>query len=1020
MAMNDAITNSVWVTSPEYAGWLTKRGFAWRKLWRPRWVALHGAEIVYMEKEPTVFNHGLKMTKVQLTASTKVDTEDLDGNPLGFSLHFNDGKGSPVWYLRASSLREKKDWMTRLSHTMAIIYWLEDFEKVRVLGLGGTGIVYELLHKTNGQRYALKEIEIKNKAQMQVALQEAEMLKEIMENISHPNIMHIEKVFQVGSKFYLVFPLCTGGELYEHVIRRGKFTERDAAKLTRDLMSAIHALHSRDILHLDIKPENILFESLSDDSLIKLTDFGLSKFFGSLEKTETFLPSVAELDDRLKDFSENGVLNTVKLKGTVGYMAPELILTGHTSKATDIFAAGVVLYILLCGHPPFQSKSNRDVLEKTARGTFRLDGNSWRDVSDEAKDLVRLMLTRDPARRITVEDALAHPWLAHVDDEEDIADDKSKDAAAADTAAPVTADDPHAQAREASLSSSKQQQLQQQQQQSRNLSGLRLLSEHVAERRSEKFLSGLTNLVSFIQGGGNTSSKLIQFVRLADGQLLPMDDGQPPGKGQGQGQGASSGGAGNHHDSSSLEERFIFLSPYVRTAMQGAIRRGCAAEGGKMTVEQFLSVLKKLGIASGLPGMFLCRFVDRDGDGFISADDLFTTQALVMQRSDVFLRVVFRVYCESVWYPGRQLNLMHYYQQQSTPKKKPMSGGHRVLDEAVAADVIEPPKFITPRHVAEVFGKLGLDADDGKSVFGVLCESLERLYAKERSLSREESDCESDAGTGGSVKDGSGGGGRDNALPSPVHHRGSASGAEQDSARVSPPAPPSGSAATESADADADHPAPSSTPRPSRTGSAGAFATPRVGSISNQNISSAAQSQTPGGSAARAGAGSSAAKMDLADFMRCAELDDVLVQAILRRPRSGFVALVQRAKEQDRLKAEAAAAAGAAGAAEAEAGPSVLEEELVSALLAAKESNFGPSAAAAAFPIATAVARGTLSVLSGVQGVMSAAAAELGSSVRGMSGFAASEYFDSSDDDDDEDEVGVEGQGTGTEAGGRG
>ncbi len=131
-----------------------------------------------------------------------------------------------------------------------------------MLGVGGTGIVYELLHKSNGQRFAMKEMEIKNKAQMQMAISEAEMLKDIMENVSHPNVMHIEKVFQVGSKFYLVFPLCTGGELYEHIIRRGHFTERDAAIITRDLISGLYALHSHDILHLDIKPENLLFDTM--------------------------------------------------------------------------------------------------------------------------------------------------------------------------------------------------------------------------------------------------------------------------------------------------------------------------------------------------------------------------------------------------------------------------------------------------------------------------------------------------------------------------------------------------------------------------------------------------------------------------------------------------------------------------------------------------------------------------------------------------------------------------------------
>ena len=195
--MDIALQSSVWVTSPEYAGWLQKRGFHWRKLWKKRWVALHGAEIVYMDKEPTLENSStMVMTKAQITSSTVIEQDDIDSNPLGFKVNINNGK-SPPWCLRAETLAEKKSWLVRLNHVIAIVQWLESFEKVRVLGVGGTGVVYELLHKLNGKKCAMKEMEIKNKAQMQMALQEAEMLKEIMENISHPHIMHIEKVFQV-------------------------------------------------------------------------------------------------------------------------------------------------------------------------------------------------------------------------------------------------------------------------------------------------------------------------------------------------------------------------------------------------------------------------------------------------------------------------------------------------------------------------------------------------------------------------------------------------------------------------------------------------------------------------------------------------------------------------------------------------------------------------------------------------------------------------------------------------------
>lgn len=926
--MNEAIANSVWVTSPEFAGWLTKRGFAWRKLWRRKWIALHGAEIVYMEQEPTLANHnaggGLKMSKGQLTFATKVDPDDLEGSPLGFAIHLNDGK-SPVWYLRAGTVREKKDWLMRLSHTMAIIRWLEDFEKVRVLGLGGTGIVYELLHKSNGRRFALKEIEIKNKAQMEVALQEAEMLKEICENISHPNIMHIEKVFQVGSKFYLVFPLCTGGELYEHVVRRGRFTERDAAALARSLLSGIHALHSREILHLDIKPENILFESMRDDATIKITDFGLSKFFADLESSETAIPTVQELDARYRDFCDNGVLNTAKLKGTVGYMAPELILTGHTAKCTDMFAAGVVVYILLCGHPPFQSKSNREVLERTCRGAFKMEGSGWRDVSDAAKDLVKGMLLRDPQKRLTVEQALSHPWLSpELDDGDDetLVQGTAAEAeaeAAATTAASVLAaaaagadqeDRPMPPERLSSAS------LGRRGSRLANLTGLHRLSEHVAERRSEKFISGLTNLASFIQAGAGGGSKLIQVVRLAG----TTSDVPPPAT------------------DAAAEEQVIFLNPYVRSALIGAITRGC--EGGRMTIEQFLSVLKSLGIASGLPGMFLCRFVDRDGDGFISADDLFTTQALVMQRSEVFLRIVFRVYSESIWYPGRQLNLVRYYQQQSTPKKA--SGGNKVLDEAPLADVVEPPKFITPRHVAEVFAKLGYCPEDGKAVFSALCETLARVSEHERSPSRE-----SDGGED-SLREG---------LVSPLGllqglgpgmglgH--AVDGGLVGSDRTMPPGSPDGWGlpTLESPDR-ASLPDPeAATDSPLRSPLPGGLATPTTGIGATLSAASLAKSALGG-----------ACRMDVADFLRCIEIDDVLVQALLRRPRSGFLGLIERAKAADEKR----------GAAET-GGTSALEEELVAALLSAKHQQ-QPSVP---FPLASAVAIGTVSVLQTMQGVVS-------------------------------------------------
>ena len=783
--MEIALQQSVWISSPEYAGWLMKRGFHWRKLWKKRWVALHGAELVYMDKEPTLENaqtQSMQMSKSSITSLTSVSSDDVDSNPLGFTVQINNG-GSPNWYLRASSVVEKKNWLTRINHAITIVRWLEDYEKIRVIGVGGTGVVYELLHKRNGAKYAMKEMEIKNKAQMLMALQEAEMLKDIMEKISHPNIMQIEKVFQVGSKFYLVFPLCTGGELYEHIIRKGHLTEDDAACLIYDLISGIDALHKEDILHLDIKPENILFDSMDDNAKIKITDFGLSKvlLFNddkfednhsnnnsssgrnsiSISGKEETYPTMAELNEKIAQFFEAGILNREKLRGTIGYMSPELILLGHCSKATDVFAAGVVLYILLCGHPPFHSKSNREVLERTCRGQYSMTGPVWDEVSENAKDLVRKMLVTDPKERIKASEILLHPWIT-----ESISLNKTESDSDNTTSTSNNASNEKGLKRGGSLAARSVSN------RSKQLYSMKALSNHVAQRRSEKLAMSVTRLMSSLATSDGNVSTLMNQIRLTNGELIPDKGGND-------------------------EDMLVFQNQDIRNTISKVISSIC--EDGKISIEQFLCVLKHFGVAaeskSGgghLIGLFICRFIDRDGDGYITPDDLFSTQALIIQRSKHFLKCVFRIYLEAKWYPGRQLNFANYYR---SPNKKGASetssskssssqsndlsdNGNESLsvfsnnnnnnnnnntpmgektegtsgkdnsdfadnsntsrsastkgnilndqEEPFMKDIVEPPKFITSKHVGEVFAKLGYNAESGEIAFRTLCMALAR------------------------------------------------------------------------------------------------------------------------------------------------------------------------------------------------------------------------------------------------------------------------------------------------------
>ena len=737
--MDTALENSVWVTSPEFAGWLVKRGFRWRKLWTKRWVALHGTEIAYMAEEPNdKSSKDMVVTKCQIVPGTIINREDIEGHPHGFAIHINDGT-TPVWYLRAESTREKKSWLMRLGHVQEIVKWLDNFEKVKVLGVGATGIVYELKNKTTGKRWALKEMEIKNTAQMQMALAEAEMLKEIMENISHPNIMHIEKVFQVGLKFYLVFPLCTGGELYEHVIRRGHFSEQDAAVIMHDLASGLLALHERDILHLDIKPENILFENDDDDSRIKITDFGLSKVFNPQEKEQSLRRNVSvdDMAKKLKNFQESGVLQRDRLRGTVGYMSPELILAGVSSAATDVWAAGVVLYILLCGHPPFQSKSNREILERSARGQFSLEGKEWESVSESAKDLVRKMLTVDPEKRITVANILQHPWIIAVSGGSSGQPVNPSIAAPPSIPTPTGGDqavsfpaplpppatislDAAAVASSSSLANAPPPVP------LRNVHlgiALNALSSHVKDLKMEKMAVSFTRLVSTLQSDNKQQDKRRMIDTLLDKDGNALGQFEP--------------------EQNNPEAGLYVLNQDYKDAV--AVAFGAVGTvDGKLTSDQFISIMNQFAfdgaetehaggsgassagaMFSGIPGLIIARFVDRDGDGLISAEDVFTAQALVIQRSEIFLRVVFRLYVESVWYPGRQINIINL-QLQSRGTGRSASSNSLLTDQRADSSILEPPKFITGKHVAAVFERVGLDPAGGIQVFNALCEALKR------------------------------------------------------------------------------------------------------------------------------------------------------------------------------------------------------------------------------------------------------------------------------------------------------
>lgn len=211
---------------------------------------------------------------------------------------------------------------------------------------------------------------------------------EICKAVRHPNIVQVLKVYENGNKVFILMELMTGGELFDHIIDRGCLVETEAIAIVRKLCDAIQYLHSRDIVHRDLKPENILLKKRNEINDIRIIDFGMSKVF---EKTA----------------DHRGLSKTRSLLGTPGYMAPEIMKSESYTKAVDMWALGVVTYVLLCGYMPFDETHGA----KT-RWAMDFPKEEWSLISGAARNFVESLLTVDPSTRITAEGALKHKWLS--------------------------------------------------------------------------------------------------------------------------------------------------------------------------------------------------------------------------------------------------------------------------------------------------------------------------------------------------------------------------------------------------------------------------------------------------------------------------------------------------------------------------------------------------------------------------------------------------------------------------------
>jgi calcium/calmodulin-dependent protein kinase I len=209
----------------------------------------------------------------------------------------------------------------------------------------------------------------------------------VLTSIDHPYCVKCFDAFETDDRLYLFMELMEGGELFDRIVDMGHFTEQMAQEAVYKLLDALHHMHQKGIAHRDLKPENMLMTSKQPDAICKITDFGLSKFFdeqSSLMKTPC---------------------------GTPGSIAPEVLhMRGYDFKC-DIWSFGVIVYILLCGFPPFYADNDAQLFEKIKKGQYEFLKPYWDPISDEAKNFVRRMLTTDPSKRASAEDLMKDVWL---------------------------------------------------------------------------------------------------------------------------------------------------------------------------------------------------------------------------------------------------------------------------------------------------------------------------------------------------------------------------------------------------------------------------------------------------------------------------------------------------------------------------------------------------------------------------------------------------------------------------------
>ncbi|XP_014221038.1 calcium/calmodulin-dependent protein kinase type II alpha chain isoform X16 [Trichogramma pretiosum] len=261
----------------------------------------------------------------------------------------------------------------------------DNYDLKEELGKGAFSVVRRCVQKSTNLEFAAKIINTKKLSSRD--FQKLEREARICRKLQHPNIVRLHDSIQEENYHYLVFDLVTGGELFEDIVAREFYSEADASHCIQQILESVHHCHHNGVVHRDLKPENLLLASKAKGAAVKLADFGLAiEVQGDTQAWYGFA-------------------------GTPGYLSPEVLKKEPYGKPVDIWACGVILYILLVGYPPFWDEDQHRLYAQIKAGSYDYPTPEWDTVTPEAKNLINQMLTVNPSKRITANDALKHPWI---------------------------------------------------------------------------------------------------------------------------------------------------------------------------------------------------------------------------------------------------------------------------------------------------------------------------------------------------------------------------------------------------------------------------------------------------------------------------------------------------------------------------------------------------------------------------------------------------------------------------------